>query len=216
MFRVRRADGVGASGTDADMAATNLLPVLAKIDRANALIAERRRAVERQFQTRRAEIVARSVDSMSWIKNLADIARAADDAVPNDAWPEAFAALTDVADAFLAATEAERFELTKRFGAASALVDGHMGYFARASAELGATRDAVWLRRSLALAALAAGGSDYRDEHLALDGLGAAARACGVDPAPEFRRVAAIASASTRFGHGPTSVRDSLLRLARR
>jgi hypothetical protein len=198
------------------MTTPNALAMLARIDRANALIAERRRAVERQFQTRRSEDVARTGDSMSWIRNLADIAQAADEAVPDDAWPEAFAALTDVADAFLDATDAERFELTKRFGAASALVDGHMGYFARASAELGATRDAVWLRRSLALAALAAGGSDYRDEHLALDGLGAAARSCGVDPAPEFRRVAALASASIPFGHGPTSVRDSLMGFARR
>jgi hypothetical protein len=198
------------------MTASTLLPVFGKIDRANLLIAERRRAVERQFQTRRLDHFARTGDSMSWIRNLSEIAPAADDAVPTDGWPEAFAALTDVADAFLVSSDAERAELSTRFAAASALADGHVGYFARASAELGATRDAVWLRRSLALAALAAGGSDYRDEHLALDGLGAAARACGVDPAPEFRRVAALASASTPFGHGPTSVRDSLMRLARR
>ncbi len=198
------------------MTSPTTLAQLANIDRANALIGERRRAVEKQFEIRRRDVTARTGDPFAFAKHLDVIARAADEAVPDDAWPETFAALTSVADAFLAGAADDRLALTDAFAAAASLADGHAGYFVRAAAEMGRTTDAVWLRRSLALAALASGGNDYRDEQLALDGLVAAARACGIDPAPEFRLVAALASASRPFGHGSASVREYLLGYSRR
>ena len=198
------------------MPSPTTLAQLANIDRANALIGARRRAVERQFESRRRDVTARTGDPFAFAKQIDVLARAADEAVPDDAWPETFDALTGVADAFLAGAADDRVTLTDKFGAAAALADGHAGYFVRAAAEMGRTSDAVWLRRSLALAALASGGNDYRDEQLALDGLAAAARACGIDPAPEFRLVAAMASATRPFGHGSASVRDWLLGYARR
>ena len=191
-----------------------LLETLAKIDRANALLGERRRAVEKQFEVRKREHADRTGDPMSWIRVLPEIAQAADQAVPDDAWPETFASLTDTADQFLGGGGEARQLLTEHFATAAALADGHVGYFVRAAAEMGRSKDALWLRRALALSALATGGNDYRDEHLALDGLAAAARACGIDPAPEFRRVAALASATRRFGHGSASVREYLLAFA--
>jgi hypothetical protein len=198
------------------MPAPNLPDDLSRIDRANALLEERRRAVERNFEASRADHAARTGDPLGFLKNLPEMARAADEAVPDDVWTEAFAALTAVADAFLGGDAETRVVLTERFASSPALADGHAGYFVRAAAEMGRNADAAWLRRALALSALSAGGSDYRDEHLALDGLAAAARACGIDPAPEFRRVAALASATRAFGHGRSSVRDYLLGFARR
>jgi hypothetical protein len=198
------------------MPSPTTLAQLANIDRANALIGERRRAVERQFEIRRRDATARTGDPFAFVKQIDVLARAADEAVPDDAWPEAFGALTDVADAFLGGSADDRVLLTDGFASAAALADGHAGYFVRAAAEMGRTCDAVWLRRSLALAALASGGKDYRDEQLSLDGLVAAARACGIDAAPEFRSVAALASATRPFGHGSASVREYLLGYARR
>ena len=198
------------------MPSPTTLAQLANIDRANALIGGRRRAVERQFEIRRRDVAGRTADVLGLSLGLDVLARAADEAVSDDAWPEAFGALTDVADAFLAGTPEDRLTLTDAFAAAVSLADGHAGYFVRAAAEMGRTCDAVWLRRSLALAALASGGKDYRDEQLALDGLVAAARACGIDPSPEFRGVAALASATRPFGHGSASVREYLLGHARR
>jgi len=190
--------------------------VTARIERVDTHIATVQAAREREFARWKRHYGGPSGEMTKWVPHLAEIGRAVDAAVPRALAPDVFDDLTSIADAFLAADEPSRDALTERCLASKSLVVGHDAYLAEARGRIEATRDADWLRRALAMSALVCGGNDARDEQLALEDLVRVARAAGVDPAPEFRRVAALASATRSFGGARESVRAFLEMLSRR
>jgi hypothetical protein len=119
--------------------------------------------------------------------------------------------LTRAADAFLAADAADRDRWTTHALACKSFVERHGAWFVVAGRKIAETRDAVWLRRALAVSALVCGGPDSRDARMSISILLSAACAAGIDPVPELRHVAALASATRSFGGSPMSVQRFLV-----
>lgn len=190
--------------------------VTAAIDRAEAHLAAARAAREREFERWKRHHAGDSNDANAWIPHLDEIGRAVTAAVPGELPAEIAGDLTSVADAFLAADAANRERWTEHAVACAAFVSGHGAWLVVAQRRIADTHDAVWLRRAVAIAALACGGRDSRDEQLAFDDLVRAARAAGIDPAPEFRHVAVLASTTRSFGGSSQSVRAFLAAYAAR
>ena len=184
--------------------------VLARIDRIEAWLRERRTGREREFERWKRHYGGPAMDPNAWIRHLPEIGRAVDAAVPAVLPPAVLDDFTSVADAFLAGSPTEREAWTAHAAACEALSSGYDIWYVVVRGRIGQTRDALWLRRALAVSALVCGGRDFRDEQLSLDGLAAVARDAGIDAAHEFRAVAELASDVRKFGFAASSVRRFL------
>jgi len=185
--------------------------VTAAIDRVDAHIAASQAVREREYARWKRHYCGESDDPGLLNRHLGEIAQAVGAAVPRELPPLLADDLTRVADAFLAADSADRDRWTAHALARNTFVGGHGVWFAVAERRIAETRDPVWLRRGLAVAALVCGGHDSRDERLSLSGLLCAARDAGIDWVPEIRHVAALASTTRSFGGSPMSVQRVLV-----
>src|SRR5437763_12610434 len=90
-------------------------------------------------------------------------------------------------------------------------VQAMLGSVIRAYCQLRATRDRAWLTLGLAGASIENSRRDYRDLLLALAELYVAAEESGLDPQPEFARIATLSDGEKPAG-GPTPVSKMLAR----
>lgn len=186
-----------------------------KLDRVEARLDAMNVKREAAFEAAKRKYGGDGADPNRWLRHIREIGREVADAVRDDPWAELAPLFDDVADAWLAASPESRDAIAAALRARNSLKDGHLGHVEHARKSLVAKPDALVLRRAVAVAAIGAGGSDCRDATLQMRDFVRDVRAAGLDPTAEFERVAALASATDRFGSGPTSVRDSLLSFVR-
>jgi hypothetical protein len=169
-------------------------------------IAERRDAA---FEAMKERYGGPDGDPNRWIRHIDEMGREVTEVVP-DAWPELRPDFDAIAEAWLAADAAWRESISRSLRHHLSLRDGHLGLVSHVASTLKQKRDGRALRRAVAVAAMGAGGSDFRDASLVLARLVRAARAARIDAAREFARVADLASADEGWGGSRASAAETL------
>jgi hypothetical protein len=173
------------------------------------------RDVDQAFERLKAEHNQRAGNPMGFTAHIPEMGRQAVASVPGDPTGVAYAVMDRAADHFLKSPPEDRKQLGDFFADCRGLERIHRGYVgARAVRHLRSSRDALWLWRGLAVAALAQGGTDFRDLHLALQDLWDAAESAGLDASLAFRQIGLLADAHAGRG-GLRSIQEYLVQFRR-
>ena len=190
---------------------SDLDPWLEKVLAADERLAGWYRAMDQEWERLKQEHNARAGNPYGFTAHLEDMNRQAMASVQDDPRSDTFAFLDTLADEFLKLPPEDRAMLSDFFADCRHLERVHRGYVsAHAADRLRSTRDVVWLWRGVAIAALAQGGTDYRDLHLALADLWDSSKAAGLNPALAFAQIGSLANTKPGRGGLSTSIKEYL------